>query len=367
MTPTQTASTETDKQRYLEALRAQTNLSGLKRCIESLSGLRVLVIGDLIIDEYCHCQVSGTVTKSPVIAAIYESSHQMAGGGAVVARHVRELTKKVDYVATVGTRNDQHHFVEQIFAREGIGHTFFRWPDSYTVVKRRYISGAYPTTLANKDVGTQRPNIRLFEIGYMPRTPMPETVEDEICKYVEARAGDYDAVIIADFGHGAVTPRIASAIAQHAKWWAVNAQTNSSNFGFNRITKYKQADFVCIDELEARLPLGDKVSPCEKVALELRETLGCGSLLVTRGSLGLMLFRVNEHASAPALVDRIVDTVGAGDAVLAATSLSECAEMPADITAFLGACYGGIASQTIGNEEPVRKAALEKFLSEIFV
>lgn len=355
-----------DRRGYLTSLRSRTTLNQIQAHIDALGALRVLVVGDLIVDEYCHCQVSGTVTKSPVIAAIYESSHQMAGGGAVVARHAREVAKKVDYIATVGTRNDQHKFVETIFDREGIGHRFFSWPDSFTVVKRRYISGAYPTTLSNKDVGTQRPNIRLFEIGYMPRSLMPASVEAEICAELERRLGEYDVVIVADFGHGAITPKIAKTIATHAKWWAVNAQTNSSNFGFNRITKYTGAHFVCIDELEARLPMGDKVSPFEDVAGGLREQLRCGSLLVTRGSLGLMFFKGNHVECAPALVERVIDTVGAGDAVLAVASLAECAQLPADVTTLLGACYGGIASLTVGNEEPVRRSALNKFLTEIF-
>lgn len=349
---------------YLEQFARRFPYSELVERVNKLSDLKVLVVGDLIIDEYCYCQVSGTVTKSPVIAGIFESVHQMAGGGAVIARHAKELAGKVDYLATVGTRSDKHSFANELLAKEGIGSTFLEWPDSFTVTKTRFISGGYPGTL-NRQPDSQQPrrnNIRLFEIGYMPRTAMPADVEEKFCQHLRNILPRYDAVIVADFGHGTVSKRVAETVAANASWWAVNAQTNSSNFGFNRITKYSGANYVCIDELEARLPSGDKVSPFDKVAHELRGTLNCGSLMVTRGSTGLALLHGDSLSQAPALADQVVDTVGAGDAVLAASSLCSCSRVEDDVTAFIGACHGAIASMIVGNEEPVRKAKLLEYI-----
>jgi rfaE bifunctional protein kinase chain/domain len=353
-------------QGYLKHIKESFPTDTLLKDIDSLSDLRVMVVGDLILDEYCYCRVAGTVSKWPVLSAIYQDIHQMVGAGAAIARHVKEFAQEVLYVSTVGGRDDSHAFAARLLEEEDIKCRWFTWPDTFTVTKRRYITGGYPNPLA-RDVhlGKREPDTRLFEIGFMPELPLPTTIETEICTYLEQIAPTYDLVILADFGHGMVSPRVAKTVAAHSQWWAVNAQTNSSNFGFNRITKYHKPDFVCIDELEARLPSGDKNRALKEIASELLQMTESRSMMITRGSAGLALFNSGAMLEAPALATTVVDPLGAGDAVLSMASLCRAKGIEDATTVFLSASTGAIASGTVGNDQPVQKAQLVSYVRDV--
>lgn len=363
--PPRTAAGTSEAAAYLADLGDSYPLGHLEQVVNSLADARVLVVGDLIMDEYCYCRVSGTVSKWPVIAAVYQDLRRMAGGGAAIARHVRQFAQSVQYVSTVGDRDDGPAYAEPLLERDGIDVRFFTWPGTYTVAKRRYITGGYPNPLAPAlQVQDARNNTRLFEIGFMPQEPLPIPLEETICAYLQEVGPRYDAVILADFGHGLISPRVASTLAASARWWAVNAQTNSSNYGFNRITKYRGADFVCIDELEARIPSGQRREPLESVVAALRDELACRSIMVTRGRDGLLLFD-GAVTSAPALASTALDPLGAGDAVLALASLCRWRGVDERLTAFLGACAGALASQIVGNDEPIRRAQLLDYVRTV--
>lgn len=348
---------------YLDGLKRSYTIQNIKDAIESLAELRVLIVGDLIVDEYTYCRVSGTVSKWPVIAAVHQDTRQMSGGGAAIARHVKQFAREVHYVSTIGDQDKNFQFVARLLESEGIGYRFFDWPGTFTVTKRRFITGGYPNPLAQMlQIDNASTNIRLFEIVFMPQSPLPTGLEDDLCSYLMRVAPDYDLVIIADFGHGLVSPRVGETLAAWARWWVVNAQTNSSNYGFNRVTKYHGPDFICIDELEARLPSGNNTLALEKIVMGLRKQTTCDNIMVTRGSDGLLFFNDESVYQAPALATRVVDTLGAGDAVLSLASLCCAKQIDGEFTALLSACMGALASSIIGNDEPVCKSRLLSYI-----
>ena len=217
-------------QGYLDNLRTRFRTCDLVGAADALSGLRVLVVGDLIIDEYCYCTVSGTVSKYPVIAAIYDDLHRMVGGGAVIARHARQYARSVDYVCTVGDRDRHAEFTAALLVTEDVATRFFAWPDSFTVTKRRYITGGYPNPLTRAADQPHRPNIRLFEIGYVPPRQIPPAVEDVVCDFdhyrdlthysekVNERILDWIAA-----GSGLATPEHARATERALRGFAASA------------------------------------------------------------------------------------------------------------------------------------------------
>ena len=80
-------------------------------------------------------------------------------------------------------------------------------------------------------------------------------------------------MIIHDFGHGLITKKIIDFVQKKSKYLSINVQTNSSNIGFNYITKFKKTNYFSIDEPEARLALSDNDSNTEKLFLKLRKKL----------------------------------------------------------------------------------------------
>jgi sugar/nucleoside kinase (ribokinase family) len=164
----------------------------------------------------------------------------------------------------------------------------------------------------------------------------------------------YDLVIVTDFGHGALTKDLIERVTREARYLAVNAQTNSMNFGFNLITKYPRADFVVVDELEARLAARDRDSPIEDVIL----SLGYRNIIVTMGKNGAVGFD-GAFERQPARTETVLDTMGAGDAFLAASAPFAAAGLPMRELVKIGNAAGALKVGIIGHRQSVTREMLE--------
>ncbi|GAH89354.1 unnamed protein product, partial [marine sediment metagenome] len=193
---------------------------------------------------------------------------------------------------------------------------------------------------------------------------LPPYYESEICNYIDANIQKYDAVLVADFGHGFIGPQIIELVCNKARFLAVTAQTNSANVGFNLITKYPRADYMCLDGLELRLACHDKFG--ELKALVPRIGLGCNNIAITRGSEGSLTYSSRDgFFEIPALTDRAVDRLGAGDAYVAVTTPCVASGYPMDSVGFIGNAVGALQVQIVGNKEPVEPVALFKFIKAL--
>jgi len=108
----------------------------------------------------------------------------------------------------------------------------------------------------------QRPASNVLKYAHVrPATaPLPRAVEDELCGLLRKVGRGYDLVCVADYGHGLLGPRAVQALAGTPAWLALNVQTNSANLGFNVVTRYPRADYICIDEPELRLAMRERVA-----------------------------------------------------------------------------------------------------------
>jgi len=169
--------------------------------------------------------------------------------------------------------------------------------------------------------------------------------------------GSYDLVIVTDFGHGAITPHLIGKLTDEAKFLAVNAQTNSTNFGFNLVTKFPRADFMVIDELEARLAAHDRDSDIERVI----NRLGFPSVIVTLGKNGAVGYDGQFHYH-KAMTTTALDSMGAGDAFLCVAAPFAKAGFTMPELLQIGNAAGAIKCGIIGHQSSVTRKELEKFL-----
>ena len=159
----------------------------------------------------------------------------------------------------------------------------------------------------------------------------------------DAKIRDYDLVIVTDFGHGALNNPLIERLTRDAKYLCVNAQTNSQNYGFNLITKYPRADYAVIDELEARLAAHDKDGPIEDVI----DKLG---------------FHEGTFERQPALTEKVLDSMGAGDAFLAISAPFAAAGLPMHELVRIGNAAGAAKTGIIGHRKAVDRHMLEEYL-----
>lgn len=336
---------------YLREFRRQYQASDVIGALSELERLRVLVVGDTIIDEYQYCSPLGKSQKDIFLVARSLSSEVFAGGVLAAANHVASFCGVVDVVTCLGSTDSWQDFVHE-HLKPKIGQNIFYRPGVPTTLKRRFVE---PTFLQ-----------KMFEVCYLDDSPLPPEVEDEVCARLEARLGDYDLVLVTDFGHGFVTKRIVDLLAQSGAFLAVNTQTNSANAGFNLITKYPRADYVCIDEPELRLAMTSQFDDVRTLACEIAERLQCPTLAITRGSRGSISYaREGGFFEVPVFSNKIVDTVGAGDAYLSVTAPCVATGLPMGLVGFIGNAVGALAVQILGNRSSVEPVPLLKFVTAL--
>jgi cytidyltransferase-like protein len=339
-----------DGQRYIEDLKKRYHSEDIIGLIDKLGESKVLVIGDTIIDEYHYVRSLGKSSKSPTLSTLFESEETFAGGVLAIANHLNEFAGEVHLITCLG-EGDEDSAVIQNKLQPEIEAKYFLRKDGPTPTKRRYM--------------TRFLNSKIFEVTFMNDAFIPADLEAEMIAYLDRIIDQYDLVLVSDFGHGIISPGIQQFLSERGKFVAVNAQTNSNNYGYNYITKYQNIDYISIDENEIRLPFGDKSGDLDLLIDRLAEMTNCPNITITLGQKGAVYAQLGHKHTAPALATQVVDSVGAGDAVLSVTSLLAQQGCPGELLPFIGNCVGALAVQILGNERPVTKVELTKMISHM--
>ncbi len=203
-------------------------------------------------------------------------------------------------------------------------------------------------------------------VNYSNNEIINEDCESSVIKYLQSEIPKYDLILISDFGHGFITNKIIKTIEKISKKLAVNTQTNAANMGFNMITKYKNPNYVCLDELEIRSAVRDKYSNIEDIVKKVSKILNTEMLVVTLGKKGSMgISKTGEINKTPIFSSKIVDTVGAGDAFFGYTAPCFAVNIPLDLISLIGNAVGAIAVQIMCNKNSVEKHELLEFIHTI--
>jgi rfaE bifunctional protein kinase chain/domain len=319
--------------------------------LNSFKDLKVLIIGDGIIDEYCYCESMSRSAKTPIVVNKYLTHEVFAGAAFIIANHIAGLCNEVQLVTLLGREDSREDFILNSL-KPNIRTKFFYRDDGPTIVKQRYIN--------------QYNNQKLFEVNYINDAYINENCESEIIGHLKSELPQYDIVLVSDFGHGFITKNIIDSIEESSKTFAVNTQTNAANAGYNLITKYKNPNFVCLDEAEARLAVQEKFADIESVAKKIMDTVKAEYLIITMGKKGSIgMDNRGVVCRTPILSTKVIDTVGAGDAFFAFTAPCFAKGMPLDFVSFIGNAVGALAVQIVGNKKPVEKYELLEFVHSI--
>ena len=173
-------------------------------------------------------------------------------------------------------------------------------------------------------------------------------------------------VIIADYDHGLLTPKVVDLLTSKSGFLAVNTQINAANRGFHAISKYSYADYVCIQEGEIRLDRRSQKGDLNDLICDLANRMEYSSIMVTRGSNGSLFYHKGEGFTAcPAFAVNVVDRMGAGDAVLALTSVMSANNVPSDVICFVGNLVGADAVSIVGNRRSIDHVNLMKSIESL--
>ena len=276
--------------------------------IEKSKNLEVAVIGETITDEFIYVSYEGQSMKS--ICPVFKLSgkvERQQGGAAAIANHLKDFVKKVDLISNS--------------------------PDE--VVKTRYI-----------DTADQKKHVEINKFNINNH------------RSVKVNVSDYDIVIVADFGHGFCND------VQIQDGFHLMCQTNSNNFGFNRISKWKKfrKSSVCIDLREASLQMNRKArfDNQQDVNDLYCYELNTENLYITLGSTGSLFYDGKNLTRHESFKSEIVDTIGAGDTFFAFVSLATNFLDPKE-RLVVPSLAASLSTTWLCNEKSVTKASLTSY------
>ena len=338
-------------QEYLALLRSRHNLPDVLSILDAMSKLKVLVLGDTILDEYHYCEPLGKSSKDPILAVRHQTTELYAGGILAIANHVAQFAGQVDLITVLGEHESREDFIRSSLNPK-IRPYFFHQLGAPTLTKRRYVDGY-----------TQN---KMFEVYVMNDSGLDAKSDQALRSRLHDVLQNYDLVLAGDFGHGAISQASADLLAESASFLALMTQANAGNRGLHTFTRYKRADYVCVAEHEMRLEFRQANGEIYHLIPEAAKRMQTRMFTVTRGRRGCSVY---DNRSAlveiPAFAANVVDRVGAGDAFLALTSLAALLQAPAEVVGFLGNCIGSLAVEVVGNKKSIDKQSVEKLITSL--
>lgn len=336
---------------YLARFSRRYSSQDVIRHLEAAQSLKVLVVGEAILDEYQYCLAIGKSSKEPMLALKSLSFEKFAGGILAVANHVSSFCEQPGLITFLGSQNPQEDFIRNKL-RENVEPTFFYKKDSPTIVKRRFIESYFFT--------------KLFVTYEINDNPLSDQDNRLFCGLLAEKVPQYDVVLVVDFGHGMMTPEAIELLCQRSRFLAVNAQSNAGNLGYHTISRYPRADYICIAESEIRMEARDRYGDIKRIVSETSQRFKAERVMVTRGKYGSLGYSPQEgFIEVPAFANQVVDRMGAGDAFLALTALCAVQKVPLELIGFIGNVVGAEAVATVGHRSYVERVALYKHMESL--
>jgi len=325
------------------------NRERYEKLFAGFSKIRVLVIGDLILDQFVWGRVSRISPEAPVPVVEVDRETQYPGGAANVARNLREFTPHTAVLGMIGADANAES-LKQLLTSEGIHIDGVQQDPEYrTIVKTRVIAR----------------HQQLVRVDRERKLQPTETQFDSAIVSLAAMLHDLDAVIVEDYGKGLIQQGFADEITARVraagKLLAIDPNPgNPLNWRGASVMKPNRSEAFAA----AGHPVSEPVEPVEKdTALQevgsiLLEKWACEILLITLGEQGMMLFRPGEAPShTPTRAKEVFDVSGAGDTAIALFTLALTAGASAVEAAEISNHASGIVVGKLGTAT-VRPAEL---------
>ncbi|MDD5136819.1 MAG: D-glycero-beta-D-manno-heptose-7-phosphate kinase [Candidatus Omnitrophica bacterium] len=305
----------------------------IQKKIGNFKNARVLVIGDLILDEFLWGDVSRISPEAPVPVVWVKKESFMPGGASNVANNLRSLGANV-YLAGVIGDDERGAILKGELEQKGI-HTAGVITDD-----------SRPTILKTRVVAQHQQVVRIDKERV---EPLSGGILGKLVEYVEGAMKDVDAVIIEDYGKGVITSALLSKVVPAAKKHSkiISVDPKEENFKY-----YKGISVITPNNYEASKAVGFEIKD-EATLLKAGQTLltklNCKIALITLGEHGMAVFQKSKPVKhIPTVAQEVFDVSGAGDTVIATYTLSLAAGADPIMSAHIANCAAGIVVGKVG-------------------
>ena len=337
-------------------LRHGISLVSLQDWLNCYKKLNIAVLGDSIVDEYITCEPLGMSREEPAIVVTPLNSERFAGGAAIVAAHSATLGAHVDFFSVTG-KDDAAEFLEEKLSE-------------YRVHSHLFYDDSRPTTLKQRFRAADR---SLLRVSHLRQHDIQPAIQEQIIAKFEEIAPTLGLVIFSDFNYGCLPQNLVDKISNIccANGVPIVADSQSSSQSGD-VSRFKGSILLTPTEHEARLAVRDTRSGLVILAEKLRDAADGKNVLLTLGAEGLLVHaneKKNENWETdrlPALNSYPKDSAGAGDSLLAVTSMSLALGANIWEAALLGALAAACQVGRLGNiplEANELRVELENFIN----
>jgi rfaE bifunctional protein kinase chain/domain len=303
--------------------------------IQKFSQPKILVVGDLTLDEFVTGQTERISREAPVLIIRHEYTKQVPGGGANAVYNLAKLGGRVAVVGLIG-EDDQGRALKEIFQASNIDTSgLVVDPSRPTVTKSRISAHARQSV-------TQQ----IVRIDRKSDVPPSAEIQDQLVSAIRAKINQVSAVVCSDYGEGVLQAPIIQAALQHPLT-IVDSQKN--------LHRYYGASIFTPNLPEAELAVGYSIHSdnLDRAASDLCQLTGAKQMLITRGEEGMSLFQLTEQGldrqDIPAFNrTQVFDVTGAGDTVVAALTLALANQADYRCAAILGNLAASIVVRQFG-------------------
>lgn len=316
---------------------------------------RVLVLADLVADEYAHGEISRVSREAPVLILRHLETRLVPGGGANAANNLADLGARVLLLGAVGDDPSGRALAEYFRQKKTIAASIETVRGWTTPTKTRFLAGFAHTARQ-----------QVLRVDREPGHPFPSEVRARLGRRAQALAAQAGAVLVSDYGFGVVAPDALRRLRLDGRRpVTLDSRYSLLNFRGAGVTAATPNE----PELEAlyHARIGSDTATLERLGRRTLRQLGLRALLVTRGRDGMALFEPGRGTEAiPAFGGAdAVDVTGAGDTVIATFTLALAAGATFLEAARLANYAGGIVVMKRGTATVTQAELLDALRGEI--
>lgn len=318
----------------------------IKKILSNISNIKVLVIGDLIIDEYLNCESIGLSQESESIIYKPYSSKKYLGGAGFVAKTCSNSGLQTSLLTMLG-HGDSRPFIFAELQQSNIDFQYIDDDSRKIILKQRYL---------NKDNNT------VFRSSYFDHHHSPLSVSNDLVNLFRNIINNFDFIIFSDFSFGTLNNKVVNELISICKKRGIpffsDSQTSSQT---GNILKFKGSYSITPTEHEARTALNNFDDGLTEIGHNLLETTKTKNLFITLGKSGVYFMNNDYEDSIPAFNRSPVNVSGAGDTFLVWSSLSLFLKLSLPEAAFVGSIASALSIDKVANI-PVMNSEILKLL-----
>ena len=217
--------------KFLNKIKKKNNKNSLVNLFKLFEKKKILVLGETIIDEYVFCEALGKSGKDPILVMREYQKEKYLGGVCSVAKSLSSYSKNVNMLTTIGEKKEYLGFIKKNLPKN-VKPTYYYKKNSPTILKKRYVDNINK----NKVFGSYVINDEYID----------KLNEKKIISFLNKNLTKFDLVIVLDYGHGMITPKIAKIICQKSKFLCLNAQVNASNVSYHSLIIIKSVNVLLL-------------------------------------------------------------------------------------------------------------------------